>query len=397
MPKISLDDLRADLPLTSEVAYFQTGSHGPTPDSVLRVLREEMEFDSHHAVGDADANRALVERESRAREKLATLLSVEPEGLAITPNTSRAMQRVIRSVQWSEGDEIVASSLEHVSTVGLCQVLEQQYGVTVKWIEADQGDAVFLESLKSSLSERTRLVCVSHVASPDGRVLPVAEAAELAHDRGVPVVVDGAQSVGQFPVDVTSLGCDYFVGSGHKWLLGPMGTGFLWVAPDQLGDFRPELKPDYSPWKLPDEPAPPVTVSFRAEIGTYSLPTIVGLGRAIDNLSDLGVDTITSHVNRLSGILREGVSRLKGARSITPVGPEPSGGITTLMFDGFDHKDMQRVVDGLAAHERVVVKNQWLTAPSQPGMVGMRVSIAAFNTEGEVQRLVDGLKSRLSG
>ena len=397
MPKISLDDLRADLPMTSEVAYFQTGSHGPTPDSVLRVLREEVEFDSHHAVGNTDANHALVERESRAREKLAVLLSVEPEGLAITPNTSRAMQRVIRSVHWSEGDEIVASSLEHVSTVGLCQVLEQQYGVTVRWIEADKGNAVFLESLKSLLSERTRLVCASHVASPDGRVLPVAEAAELAHDRGVPVVVDGAQSVGQFPVDVTSLGCDYFVGSGHKWLLGPMGTGFLWVAPDQLGDFRPELKPDFSPWKLPDEPAPPVTVSSRAEIGTYSLPTIVGLGRAIDNLNDLGLDAVTSHVNRLSGILREGMSRLKGARSITPVGPEPSGGITTLMFDGFDHKDMQRVVEGLATHERVVVKNQWLTAPSQPGMVGMRVSIAAFNTEDEVQRLVDGLRSRLGG
>lgn len=397
MPKISLNDLRADLPVTDEAAYFQTGTYGPTPDSVLLVLREEMELDSHHGIGDPESHRALAQRESRAREKLAALLSVEPAGLAVTPNTSRAMQRVIRSVRWAEGDEIVASSLEHVSTAGVCQALEQQQGVTVRWIEADQGDAVFLEGLKSSLSERTRLVCVSQVASPDGRVLPVAEAAELAHDRGVPVVVDGAQSVGQFPVDVTSLGCDYFVGSGHKWLLGPMGTGYLWVTPDQLGDFRPELKPDYSPWKLPDEPAPPVTVSSRAEIGTYSLPTIVGLGRAVDNLNDLGLDAVTSHVSRLTGILRKEVSRLEGARSITPEEPEPSGGITTLMFNGFDHKDMQQLVDGLATRERVLVKNQWLTAPSRPGMVGMRVSIAAFNTEDEVGRLVDGLRSRLGG
>ena len=395
MPNISLDDLRADLPVTGEVAYFQTGTYGPTPDSVLRVVREEMEFDSHHAVGDPDAKHALAERESRAREKLAALLSVRPEGLAMTPNTSRAMQRVIRSIQWKEGDEIVVSSLEHVSTVGVCQVLEQHYGVTVRWIEADQGDGLFLESLESALGERTRLLCVSHVTSADGRVLPVAEAADLAHDRAVPVVVDGAQSVGQFPVDVSSLGCDYFVGSGHKWLLGPMGTGYLWVASDQLGDFRPEFIPDHSPWKLPDEPAPTVTASSRAEIGTYNLPMIIGLGRAVDNLIDIGLDVVTSHVSRLSEILREEISRLKGATSITPMEPERSAGITTLMFDGFDHKGMQRLVDQLMDEDRVLVKNQWLTAPPQPRMVGMRVSIAAFNTEEEVMRLVDGLKSRL--
>ena len=395
MPQMTLDDLRADLPVTREVAYFQTGTYGPTPDSVLRVVREEMEFNSRHALAHLDAKHALAEREDQAREKLAALLSVESEELAMTPNTSRAMQRVMRSISWRQGDELAVSSLEHVSTVGVCLALERHYGVVVRWIEADQGDGVFLESLESALSERTRLLCVSHVASADGRRLPVAEAADLAHDRGVPVVVDGAQSVGQFSVDVPSLRCDYFVGSGHKWLLGPMGTGYLWVARRHLGDFRPEFIPDHSPWKLPEEPAPPVTAKSRAEIGTYNMPMIIGMGRAVDILTDIGLDTVTTHVNRLSRVLREAVSRLKGAKILTPTEPERSTGIATLMFDGSDHNDMQHLVDELMDKDRVLVKNQWLTAPPQPHMVGMRVSIAAFNTEEEVMRLVDGLKSRL--
>ena len=137
MPRMTLDDLRADLPVTREVAYFQTGTYGPTPDSVLRVVREEMEYDSRHGLAHPDAKHALAEREDQAREKLATLLSVESEELAMTPNTSRAMQRVMRSVDWRQGDELAVSSLEHVSTVGVCQALERHYGVVVRWIEAD--------------------------------------------------------------------------------------------------------------------------------------------------------------------------------------------------------------------------------------------------------------------
>jgi cysteine desulfurase/selenocysteine lyase len=131
------------------------------------------------------------------------------------------MRQVSQAMHWSEGDEFLSTNLEHVSIVSMGWALEKDNGVTFTTVEADQGDAEFLETLKSSLSERTKLLCISHVASPDGRILPVAEAAELAHERGIPIVVDTAQSLGQFPVDVPALNCDYMVGSGHKWPSGP--------------------------------------------------------------------------------------------------------------------------------------------------------------------------------
>ena len=284
------------------------------------------------------------------------------------------------------------SSLEHVSVIGLSQVLREERGVAVKTIRADLGDAVFLEYLGLALTDRTRLVCVSQVASADGRRLPAAEAATIAHARGVPVLVDAAQSVGQVPVDVAALGCDYLVGSGHKWLLGPMGTGFLFVAADHLASFRPDFVPDYSPWLKHEETLPTITAQSRSEVGTYSHAMVVGLGRTIEIMVDVGIDAIQSRAAELSAILRNEVSQWDRVKVLTPMEPARSAGITTLMFDGFDDADMKRLVDRLYEDHSAVVKAQWLTAPPDPEQVAMRISIAAFNNEEEVQRLIDGLR-----
>ena len=264
--KMTLESLRDELPITGKVAYLNTGSHGPPPDSVLASVAEEMALQAHN-YGMPSVSAPQGAREKAAREGLARFIGAKPEEVAMTPNTTQAMRQVSQSIGWSEGDDFMVTSLEHVSTVSLGSALQQDVGVTMTVVEADQGDAEFLETLKSSLSERTKLFCISHVASPDGRILPVAEAAELAHERGVPVVVDVAQSLGQFPVDVPALGCDFMIGSGHKWLLGPMGVGILWVASDQLPSFKPNPVPEREPWSPLDSPIEAPTAARMAEKG----------------------------------------------------------------------------------------------------------------------------------
>ena len=202
--KMTLQSLRDDLPITGKVAYLNTGSHGPPPDSVLASVADEMALQAHN-YGLPPVSAPQGAREKAAREGLARFIGAKPEEVAMTPNTTQAMRQVSQSIGWEEGDDFMVTSLEHVSTVSLGSALQQDVGITMTVVEADQGDAEFLETLKSSLSERTKLLCISHVASPDGRILPVAEAAELAHERGVPVVVDVAQSLGQFPVFTTLL------------------------------------------------------------------------------------------------------------------------------------------------------------------------------------------------
>ena len=393
--RMTLERLRDELPITKNVAYLQVGSHGPTPASVLDVVREEMELEAHYH-GVASVTEPQKERETQARERLASFLNVKPNELAMTLNTTQAMRRVSRSMQWEEGDEFIVSSLEHVSTMGHGIALQEQVGVTFKTVEADQGDAVFLESLKSAITERTKLVCVSHVASPDGRIIPVADVADLAHEQGVPVLVDVAQSVGTFPVDIPALGCDFMVGSGHKWLLGPMGTGILWVATDQLAGFNPDPIPEKGPWSTPGAPPEAPTAQGLAEGGTYNSATVIGLGRAVEITAEIGTDVIAAHVGRLSKILKDEAAQMKGVTILTPTEPGRSAGITTLTFDGYSESDLRGLVSWIYEKHNAIVKPQWLTAPLIPDLMGMRISIASFNTEEEVRGLIAALNEWLS-
>ncbi len=388
---LTLADLRGELPITRHVAYLQTGGHSPTPESVLRTVHDEMTREAQfHGVPAVATERA--EKEALARAALATMLHVRPEELGMTRSTSQAMLRVLHNLRWREGDEFVITNLEHVSVVRNSWALRDQRGVTTKVVPADRGDAVLLERLAAALTERTKLFCISHLASPDGRLLPVAATAALAHERGIPVVVDAAQSLGQFPVDVPSLGCDFLVGSGHKWLLGPMGIGFVWVAPHRLPTFRPTFLSDADPWAPPGTAAPPPSAARRAEGGTHNAALIIGLGHAVENLSAIGLDTIAAHVQRLTKLLREQVAGLERVRILTPTAAGQSAGITTLTFDGYDETALRGLVDYIYEQHNTIVKFQWLTAPMDPNKLGMRVSIAGFNSEDEVRGLITTLQ-----
>ena len=378
--------------MTGEVAYFQTGTYGPASDSVLQAVREAMEGEARHGPATTAGRLAHREREAAARSGLARLLNVKEEELSIDTNTSRAMQQIVRGLDWQPGDEFLMTSLEHVSTYGLSYSLTQEHGVTVKVLEAELlTDDALLAELAAALNERTRLICLSHIASPDGRLLPIKEAAAIAHDAGVPVLLDLAQSAGQMPVDLAALDCDFAVGSGHKWLLGPMGTGYIFVSERQMSGFRPNLIPDRSPWTLADDPTPAPTARSRTEIGTYNHALVVGLGRAIEIMQSIGLDTIQARIADLSRRLRRGVAQIDRARIITPLEPQKSAGITSVMFDGYTKADMNGLVARLQERHQALVKAQWLTAPPDPVKVAMRISVAAFNDESEIDRLLEGI------
>ena len=306
------------------------------------------------------------------------------------------MQQIVRGLIWQPGDEFVMTSLEHVSTYGLSYSLTEEHGVTVKVIEAERlTDEELLAELAGALTDRTRLICLSHVASPNGRLLPVKEAAAIAHEAGVPVMLDLAQSVGTMPVDLQELDCDFAVGSGHKWLLGPMGTGYIFVAEHQIPGFRPNFIPDRSPWTLAGDPTPPPTARSRTEIGTYNHALVVGLGRAVEILESIGLDNIQTRIADLTRRLRRGVEQIDRARIITPLEPEKSAGITSVMFDGYTKTDMDGLAARLQDRHQALVKSQWLTAPPDPVKIAMRISVAAFNDEGEVDRLLEGIDEEL--
>lgn len=385
---MSFRQLREDLPLTRRLAYFQTGSYGPTPDSVLRVVAETMAFQSRHGSASPEVTGILLDQEQRVRRQLADSLGVRPEHLAWISNTSQAMQRVLRSVSWQVGDEILVSSAEHVSTQDACRALERHRGVVVRTFPAEAGDDALLSSLEAALTGRARLVCLSQVSTLDGRKLPAREAADLARSQGVPLMLDGAQAVGQFPVEIPALGCDYYIASGHKWLLGPLGVGFLWVSPDRLADFRPDFIPDASTWLKPGDSPPPLTAALRSELGTHNYALRIGMGRALEIMAALGPARIERYVQELVQLLFGELENRPGVRILTPTKPGLASGLVALEYGELRETGLRRLVEDLL-ERRIVVKFQ----PERPAL---RVSVAAFNTREEVLRLLDALATLIA-
>ena len=380
---LSFRKVREDLPLTRRLAYFQTGSYGPTPDSVLKVVAETMAFQSRHGSASPRVTGVLLDQEHRVRQQLADFLGVRPEHLAWTSNTSQAMQRVLRSVDWRAGDEIVVSSAEHVSTQDACRALQRHRGVVIRTFPAEAGDDALLSGLEAALRGRARLVCLSHVSTLDGRKLPAREAARLARSQGVPLMLDGAQALGQFPVEIPALDCDYYIASGHKWLLGPLGVGFLWVSPDRLDRFRPDFIPDASTWLKPGDPRPPVTAALRTELGTHNYALRIGLGRALEIMEALGPGRIERYVQELVQLLFNELETRPGIRIVTPTKPGLASGLVALELKEVGETGLRRLIDALLG-QGIVVKYQ----PERPAL---RVSIAAFNTREEILRLLDAL------
>jgi selenocysteine lyase/cysteine desulfurase len=211
---------------TNDCAYLNTGSSGPPPDYVLAAMREADDFCSGPAylegfglfVRQAGTN-------SRAREAAARLVGADD--VALTQNTTHGMNLGVGSIDWREGDEVVSVTTEHPGCLVPLHNLKNRFGVVVDLIPPP----VTPEKIEASLTPRTRLVALSHVDWTNGRVLPLREICAVARERGVLTLVDGAQSVGNIPVDVPATGADMYAFTGHKWVLGPEGIGAFYVRP----------------------------------------------------------------------------------------------------------------------------------------------------------------------
>jgi L-cysteine/cystine lyase len=387
-PIHSLADLRADIALSRSCAYFQTGSEGPVSDSTQHVLVQALRDENHTALLGSDAYAALAEQAERARGELAALIGVAPEEVAWLSNTSSAIRFAVASLPWQPGDRLAISSVEHVSTRTLARGVEQITGRATTVIPAGNGGDYrperFLEALAEHLTPDHRLVILSHVSCLDGRRLPVAEAVRLARSRGVKVLMDGAQAVGQFTVDAGGIDAEFYAGSLHKWLLGPSGLGYLVVNRRQLPDYHPLLMPHPDPRENGQAGERPLSAGGRTEVGTESLSLRLAAGAAISTVQRIGVEVIARHVAPLVRRLHDGLRGLPGLEVISPASWELASGILAVRLPGFTPEQVRALVVRIWQEEGVVVK-------FQPEYAGIRISVAGFNIEAEIERLLAAL------
>lgn len=375
------------------LVYLDSAATSQKPRSVIDAVNRYYELDN------ANVHRGVHTLGSRAtdayegaREKIASFLNAaSTEEIIFTRGTTTALNLVASSyarAACSEGDEIVLTPMEHHSNLIPWQQVAKATGATLKYIPLQDDGSISLEDVRATITNRTKVVAITYVSNVLGVVNPIKEIAAIAHQHGAKIVVDGAQSTPHMKVDVRDLDCDFYAFSGHK-MCGPTGVGALYgkkalleaMEPIEFGGEMIDFVDLYeSTWK---------ELPWKFEGGTPIIAGAVGLGAAIDFLNEVGLDAIEKHEHRLAAYAYDRLSTING---ITIYGPEEGRtGLVTFNLDDVHPHDVATVLDtkGIAVragHHCCQPLMRWLEVSATA-----RASFYIYNTEEDVDRLIDGL------
>lgn len=392
--------LRGDFPILRRevngkpLVYFDNAASSQKPRQVIEAMTEY--YFNHHANVHRGAHTLSVEATEMyegVRRKVARFLgATDPASVIFTRNTTEAMNLVAHS--WARsvlepGDEIVVTAAEHHANLVPWHLLAAERGVVVRGVGLRPDHRVDLDELEEVVGERTRLVSTWHMSNVLGVINPIARIAELAHRVGALLLVDGAQAAPHLPVDVEALGVDFYAISGHK-MCGPTGAGALWARPEILREMPPFLGGGEMIRKVFLDSSTYADIPMRFEAGTPNIAEVIGLGAAVDYLEAIGLDAIFEHDQAL---VRYALERLQPLEGVILYGPEGDdrGGILTFNIDGIHPHDIATALDqeGIAVRAGHHCAQPLMRTLNAQAMA--RASFYFYNTEGEIDRLVDAV------
>lgn len=394
---MDLEGLKEDFPLTSEVIYLDNAATSLSPRPVIDAM---VEYETHYRANVGRGVHRLSQIAGQlywdAHETVNRFIGGQSGTPVFVRNCTEAINLVARGLSWNPGDEIITTVTDHHSNLLPWFALRNQ-GVSVKVVSpsGDPCHGVTPDDIATAISDKTRLVAVSHASNVLGTVLPVSEIAQLAHDAGALCLVDGAQSVPHMKVRVQEIGCDFLCFSGHK-MLGPTGTGVLWMASEDIeplvlgGGMVEEVSTDG--YRLS-----PGYQKFEA--GTPNIAGALGLRVAVRYLESLGMDLLERHEAMLTQDLVDGLSEIDGVRIIGPPPGKNRIGVVSFTVDGLHPHQVAHLLDDQysiivrSGHHCCMPLMNHLNLPD--GTV--RVSLYVYNTREEVAALVQGVREIIEG
>ena len=378
---------RAQIPASTGSVYMQTGGIGPSPLEVIDEVKDRLDFQNRGpAHPDFATDMAQVEPDLRAQ--LARVFGAGTDEVALTHSTSEGISIVAWSMNWQPGDEVVISNIEHPANVVPWYVLRDRFGIVIREIDLSSGTHL-LDQVRAQLSPRTRMVSISHVSRNNGRTVRTDESAELGRllrSRGIRYHLDGAQGPGCVITDFRALGCDCYSTCGHKWLLGPKGTGALFVRREVLDDVRLSWAGSHSHATMDYEGNYTLLPSAaRYEFGTRALANFAGFARAVEWMEGVGLERIDDRIQSLADHAIEAVDGTDRLSMTSPrTRPDRSGVFVLRLPTGCDatglYNDLRESADILASPVR------------HPR--GFRLSLHFFNTRDEIDAAVKAIRER---
>ncbi|MBI3019322.1 MAG: cysteine desulfurase [Deltaproteobacteria bacterium] len=394
--------IRKDFPILNQkihgkpLVYLDSAATSQKPASVIEALSQYYEsMNANIYRGIYALSEEATQAFEATRKKVAQFMGAKEErSILFTNNTTEAINLVAAS--WGRknvkaGDEILLTQMEHHSNIVPWQLLAQSQGATLKYIPLTSDGQLDLSSLDSLLSDRTKILAVTHMSNVLGTINPIKELVANAHPKGILVLVDGAQAIPHFKIDVSDLDCDFYAFSAHK-MLGPTGVGVLYGKPNILESMPPflgggemilEVYADYATWK----PLP-----YKFEAGTPNIGSVIAFVKAMEYLEKVGMDEIRAHEKEITRHALLALQELEGITIFGPKDVEVKGGVVSFALADIHPHDLGQLLDqeGIAIRAGHHCAQPLMRVLNVPATA--RASFYLYTTISEVDFLVETLK-----
>ncbi|MGB0907498.1 MAG: aminotransferase class V-fold PLP-dependent enzyme [Maricaulaceae bacterium] len=390
LSKAAIAKLRAETPACEGLLHFNNAGASlmPAPVYAAQTAYQALEQE----VGGYEAESAQAELITDFYPAIAGLIGASPHDIAFMDSATRAWHQAVASIPFQAGDRVLMHITEYEANYLTLLHLKAQKGIEIDFVQSDESGQIDVTDLAAKITPRTKLICLSHIPTYNGVINPAAEVGKIARDAGVLYLLDACQSVGQVEIDVTEIRCDMLCATGRKYMRGPRGTGFLYVAPQVIYDLIPPAADSHSALLTGEDSFEFVESAKRFEIYERSPAGMIGLAAAARYASDIGVANIRVRVDNIATTLRRELSTIKGV-DVHDWGTAQSG-IVTFTKQNHEPMDMMH-----ALRERRI--NMFVSTPSQidpngPAIAAphlARASVHYFNTKREVSAFCEAVAS----
>lgn len=396
----NVEEIRADFPILGRevygkpLVYFDNGATTQKPRCVVDAITDEYySVNANVHRGVHFLSQQATELHEASRETVRKFINARSTNeIVFTRGTTESINLLVSSFGeafMQEGDEVIVSTMEHHSNIVPWQLLQTRKGIVLKVIPMNDRGELLLDEYERLFSPRTRIVSVAHVSNVLGTVNPVRDMIATAHAHGVPVLVDGAQSIPHMPVDVQALDADFYVFSGHK-IYGPTGVGVLYGKEDWLDKLPPYQGGGEMIQHVSFERTTFNELPFKFEAGTPDYIGTTGLAKALDYVSALGMDHIAAYEHELTEYATRRLKEIPGMRIFGEASEK--GSVISFLVGNIHHFDMGTLLDRLG----IAVRTGHHCAQPLMQRLGIegtvRASFGLYNTKEEVDALVAGVE-----
>jgi len=317
------------------------------------------------------------ENKAKTRDRLAKLIGCEPEELIITRNTTESLDTIISGFDWKAGDEAIMAEQDYGSMLDMFRQQAERYGIknTIVSLPIDpKSDEEIISLYEKAITPKTRLIMVCHMVNISGQILPIKKICQMAHQKGIEVMVDGAHAIAQLDFKISDLGCDYYGSSLHKWLGSPMGAGILYINKSKIK----KIWPIYADYGFENN-----NIEKLNHTGTHPVATDIAINHALDYSLWIGIDNKEKRLRYLQNYWIDKVRSQKNIIINTPSNKTRSCGIGNVGIKGLDAVELAKIL--------LTKYKIWTVGINTANIHGVRITPHLYTTEKELNMLVDAL------